>query len=543
MAIVTLNKKELKNLVGNLSDEKIDETLSLFGTAVERISAESVEVEVTPNRPDMLSQSGIFRALSSYLGKKKKEYKIHKPEKNYSVKIDKNLKEIRPYTACAIVKNLKFNDERIKEIIDIQEKLHSTLGRNRKKVAIGIYPLEKISLPIKYEARKPEDIKFQPLDSDREMTGREILQKHPTGRDYAHLLEGKEKFPVFIDTEGEILSMPPVINSDKTGKITQATRDVFIECSGFDFNMLKKTLNILVTVMSDMQGEIYQMTLDYGKKEITPDLTPEKMKIDINSINKLLGLDLKEAEIKKLLEKIGYTYNSSKKEVEIPAYRTDIMHEVDIAEDVAIAYGYDKLVPEIPQIASIGEEDEKEKIKNKIAEILVGLGLLEISSLHLLTKEDMDKGKVKEAVEVEETKSDYKFLRHNLLVSALKILGENVDAEYPQKIFEIGKCFNKDEKEEAGIKEKDKLVIALTPGNFTELRQVLEYLARMLEIEFKIEETDKEGFIEGRTGKILLDGKNIGVIGEIHPSTLKSWHLKMPLTCLELDLEEILSLG
>jgi phenylalanyl-tRNA synthetase beta chain len=281
------------------------------------------------------------------------------------------------------------------------------------------------------------------------------------------------------------------------------------------------------------------MTLDYGKKEITPDLTPEKMKISPENINKLLGLDLKEVEIKKLLEKMGYNYNPNRKEVEIPAYRTDIMHEVDIAEDVAIAYGYDKIVPEIPQIATIGEEDEKEKIKRKIAEILVGLGLLEISSLHLLTKEDLEKAKIKEAIEVEETKSDYKFLRHNLLTSALKILGENVDAEYPQKIFEIGKTFEKDEKEETGIKEKDKLVIALTPSNFTELKQVLEYMGRMLELRFSIEEAEKEGFIEGRIGKIILNKKEIGVLGEVHPSMLKSWHLKMPLVCLELDLEEI----
>jgi len=558
MAVVILNKKELKKLVGNLSDEKIDETLSMFGTAVERISQEEVEVEVTPNRPDMLSQQGLFRALSSYLNKKPglKKYQVNKPEKNYLVKIDKSVKEVRPFTACAIIKNLKFNDEKIKEIIDIQEKLHSTLGRNRKKVAIGIYPLETITLPIKYEARKPENIKFIPLESDKEMTGLQILQQHPTGRDYAHLLEGKDKFPVFVDSKNEILSMPPIINSHKTGKITEKTTSVFIECSGFDFPILSKTLNILVTILADMGGKIYQMNLDYGKKELTPNLTPEKMKISIDNINKLLGLQLKEAEIKKLLERMGYNYNSNKKEVEIPAYRTDIMHEVDIIEDVAIAYGYDKLVPEIPntskskdfdshqksmisEIPRIGEESKKEGIKRKISEILTGSGLLELSTLHLLTKEDLKKAKIKEAIEVEESKSDYKFLRPNLLIPAIKILSENIDSEYPQKVFELGVCFEKDETQETGIKEKDKLVIALTPSNFTELKQILEYMARMLSLEFKIEETEKEGFIEGRVGKIIFNKKDIGVIGEIHPSLLKSWHLKMPLVCLELDLEDI----
>jgi len=161
MAIVNLNKADLKKIIGNVEDEKIDEILSMFGTAVESISKEKVEVEVAPNRPDMLSQQGLIRALKSYTEKETglKKYKILPPQKNYKVKISSSVKSIRPCTACAIVKNLSFNDEKIKEIIDIQEKLHTTIGRNRKKVAIGIYPLEKITLPITYTAKKPEQIK------------------------------------------------------------------------------------------------------------------------------------------------------------------------------------------------------------------------------------------------------------------------------------------------------------------------------------------------------------------------------------------------
>ena len=249
MAIVVLSKKEAKKLIGNISDEKLDYMLNMFGLGVEKITEDSVDIEVTPNRPDMLSQSGIFRALESYLGKKKaRQYKLQKPEKGYEVKIDKSVREIRPYTACAIVKNLNLDDEKIREtskskdfdsaqksyskkisdIIDIQESIHSTLGRNRKKMAIGIYPLEKISLPIRYEARKPQDIRFIPLDAAEEMNALQILQRHPTGREYAHLLEGKERYPVFVDSKGQILSMPPIINSRDTGRITRQTKKVFI---------------------------------------------------------------------------------------------------------------------------------------------------------------------------------------------------------------------------------------------------------------------------------------------------------------------------
>ena len=113
------------------------------------------------------------------------------------------------------------------------------------------------------------------------MDGLQILSKHPKGRDYAHLLEGKKLFPYFIDAQNNILSMPPIINSHQTGKISESTKDVFIECSGFDYQTLKTCLNIIVTALADMGGQIYSLELDYGVKKTTSDLTPEKMKLDL----------------------------------------------------------------------------------------------------------------------------------------------------------------------------------------------------------------------------------------------------------------------
>lgn len=537
MAIVKFSRKEFEKFVK--IDKKIEEKIAMFGTPIEYLTNEEIALEIFPNRPDLLSLHGYVRSFLAFLGKKPglKEYKLNKPEKNYEVKISKTVKDVRPFTACAIVKNLKFDDEKIKEIIDIQEKIHSTLGRDRKKIAIGIYPLEKIKLPIRFEARKPQEIKFAPLGFNKEMNGIEILEQHPTGKEYAHLLKGMKKFPVFIDSAGEILSMPPIINSEKTGKVTEKTKEIFIECSGFDFNLLKKTLNILVTTFAEMKGEIYQMKLVYWPRvEITPKLEPEKIKINIENINKLLGLKLKENEVKILLERMGYCYN--KGEVLVPSWRIDVLNEVDIAEDVAIAYGYDKFQPEIPEISTIGEADKKEILKNKIAEILVGLNFQELVSYHLLTQEDSKKMKLKETIEVEKSKTDYKILRPNLLCSVLKILSENINAEYPQRVFEIGTVFKKNDKFETGIEENTNIVVAITPGNFTEIKQVLDYLARMLDIELKIEEiSNKEEFIEGRVGKLLYENKEIGVIGEIHPAVLKLWHLKMPLVLFEINLD------
>jgi len=333
--------------------------------------------------------------------------------------------------------------------------------------------------------------------------------------------------------------MPPIINSNETGKITTSTKKVFIECSGHDLEVLKKTLNIIVTTLAEMNGKIYQMDLLYkNKKEITPDLKPEKMKLSLENTNKLLGINLKEKDLEKLLPKMGYDYEN--KTVYIPPWRTDILHEVDLIEDIAIAYGYDKLVPEISEVATVGEESRESKLKTKLSELLIGLNLLEISSYHLIKEDEAKKFKIEKPIEVVDSKTDYKILRPNLLIPTLRILTENKDNEYPQNIFEIGKVFSisKHDKE-TGIKENTNLLIALSPANFTEAKQYLDYLAKMLSIEYKLEETKQQGLIIGRTGKILLNSKEIGYIGEVHPQTLNAWNLKMPLAVIELNLDEV----
>lgn len=538
MAILTIDKKEFEKDIGKLTDE-MQNKISMFGTPLENFNDKEIQIEIFPNRPDLLSYQNFKLSFLSYLGKKTglKKLKINKPEKNYEVNIDSSVSKVRPYTVCAIVKNLKFNDKRIKEIIDVQEKLHITLGRKRKKAAIGIYPLEKIKLPISYKAINPDKIKFQPLEFPSELTGRQILSKHPAGRNYGDLLKDKDKYPVFIDANNEVLSMPPIINSHKTGKIGFDTKDVFIECSGFDLNTLNKILNIVVLTLNGIGGSVYQMNLKYsGKKFLTPNFTPEKNKLFLENANKLLGLELKEKDVKKLLEKMGHEYKSGN--VLSPAWRTDILHEVDLIEDIAIAYGYDKLIPEIPEISTIGEVDSKEKVKQKIAQVLVGLNLLETSSYHLINKDTLKKisPNIRDFIKIKNSKTEYEFLRKDLSSYLLKILSENVDVEYPQELFQIGKIFN-------NYDEEEHLSIILAPGNFTKLKQILEYLGRMLDVKFEITLPQEIPgyFIEGRVGQINLNDKVLGFLGEVNPRILRNFKLKMPASLLEINLKDILN--
>ncbi|MBT3405866.1 phenylalanine--tRNA ligase subunit beta [Candidatus Woesearchaeota archaeon] len=544
MPSIVLNKKVFEELIGKkLPLEELQDRISMLGTDLDRVEGNEIHVEVFPNRPDMLSEQGFARAFSAFIGSKTglREYKLK--DSKEKVIIDKSVIDVRPFTACAIVKNINFNDEKIREIIQIQEKLHITYCRNRKKAAIGVYPMEKIKCPITFFAEDPKKVKFQPLECDKEMTGLQILSQHPTGRDYAHLLEEQKKFPFFKDANGQILSMPPVINSHVTGKITEKTKEVFIECSGFDFNTQLVCLNIIVTALADMGGEICSMELEYpDTKKVTPDLSPRKIKFDLDYCNKLLGLDLRMHEAAKLFERMGLSLE--KDDVLIPRYRADILHQMDLVEDVAIAYGYENFEHQIPKVATIGEIAPIEQFKSKISRILVGLGMLETNTYHLISKDahnvrmnnEMDVIELENPVNVE-----YDILRGWMIPSMLGVLKDNKHNEYPQNIFEIGTIFKHSTKTETLVEENERLGVCLCSKNvtFTKIKQVFDCLMNAINLEYEIKEVEHGSFISGRTARVSVKGKDVAYIGEIHPQVLENWDLDVPCAAFELNVTEI----
>src|SRR3989344_2716576 len=488
MPTVNLNRHEVEKLVGKkLELEALKDRISMLGTDLDDITDDEIIVEIFPNRPDMLSEQGFARALSSFIGVKTglKEFKIVKSKNK--VIAEKSLPKEWPYCFACIVKNLKFDSEKIIQVVQIQEKLGVSLLRNRKKGGIGLYPLEKIKFPVRFVGMNPDEIRFRPLEYPDEITGREILSKHPKGKTYGKICESWSKFPVFMDSNNVIMSMPPIINSHDVGKIDETTKDVFVEITGNDLETVKKALIIMATALSDMGGTVYSLeNIDQKNDSLQfPDLMPEKMKLNLDYANKMLGLDLKENEIKTLLERMGYNY--SKGTVEIPAYRADILHEIDLIEDIAIAYGYENFKEEIPDVSTIGEESQITKFKRKVAEILIGLELIECSSFHLsnqITLNEKMNSKNKLITVESAVNTDYDTLRNSLIPNLMEILSRNKRYEYPQNIFEIGTVFEEGDTE-TGIKESESLSV-LKCGkevNFTGIKQVLDVIMNSLEIE------------------------------------------------------------
>ncbi len=546
MPTITLNKTVFEKLVGKtLPLEELKDRISMLGTDLEKIEGNEIVVEIFPNRPDMLSEQGFARAFSSFIGVKTGLRTYELSDSGQKVIVEPSVREVRPYTACAIIKGLHGTEENIREIIQIQEKLHVTYGRHRKKAAIGIYPLDKIAFPITYRAETPDTIKFWPLDAAEVMTATQILAAHKAGKEYGSLLAGHKKYPVFRDAQGQILSMPPIINSHTIGRVTPETKDVFIECSGFDFQVLSICLNIIVTALAEMGGKIYSVQLESGKNtEITPQLNPKNMKLDLAYINKRLGLKLPEPEAVKLLARMGYGYAQGM--VLVPAYRADILHQVDLVEDIAIAYGYENFEEEIPNVSTIGEEDPLEKFSRKVREVLIGLGLLEVKNYHLMTEEQLNQHMncSRPLIGLKNAVGEHNKLRDSLLPGLIKNLTENQHQEYPQNLFEIGRTFHYG-KTETGVEEKTRLSMVLCheKTDFTELRQMLEVLMVALGLSMSVKESQHPSFIEGRLGTIVIEGNEVGVLGEIHPAVLTQWELTVPVAALEIDMEKLFGYG
>jgi len=550
MVIVDTNFKRLQELVKKkISLKELDQTLTDIGMELDEVNGDEIKIEITAERTDLITPEGLARAINCYLELEKyKEIKVNKG--NYIHKIESAVKKIRPFTKPFVVKGLNFTDENIKALMWIQEKLHDTYGRKRKKVAIGVYNLEEIKFPVIYTARKPQVIKFIPLGMNQELDGLKILQRHPTGRNYAHLLEGQDKFPLQIDDSGQVLSMPPIINSNILGKIDENTKDIFVECTGPSEDALDSIMNILATMFNDWGGKIFSVMIKDGNKTSTcPLLSIRKRTIKLEEIEKLIGIKIKAKEAAKFLEKMEYSVEEIKENkitVSIPSVRTDVWHNVDLADDVARAYGYNNIELILPNLSTIGKMLPENILAEDLANFLVGLGLIEIKTFALTNHLDQfKKMNVKESKHMALGKNtedkNLSMVRCWLTPELIKALVANRNQEYPQNIFEIGTVIIPDNKLDVRSKNVNKLVCLLCEDtvDFTRIKQVLDAIMNFIGIDFLVKETKHNSFIPGRVASIHIKGKNIGVLGEISPQVLDNWELKMPVCALEINLENL----
>ncbi|MCX8178650.1 MAG: phenylalanine--tRNA ligase subunit beta [Candidatus Aenigmarchaeota archaeon] len=545
MPTIKVNAKEFCRFVGkNMSIEEIAERIPMLGVAWEGHSNDEFEVEVFPNRPDMLSVEGLARSFSSFLGLKKGLKKYVAEQSEYMITVDQSLSSIRPIIVSCVIKGLDFSNELIKSLMQMQEKLMLTHGRKRKKVAIGLHDLDKINFPLVYTTTKGNQ-KFIPLEFDKEMSIKEILESHPKGKEYSNILEGVEDYPVIVDAVDRIISFPPIINSEHT-KINETTKNIFVDITAMDVKAAMEVLNIIATNFADRGGKIFKVKIKYPETLVyTPDLSTKEINLDLKYANKMLGLSLSAEQATEFLKRMGYDAIEIRKDVlkvQIPCYRTDIMHEFDIVEDIAIAYGYENFDAEIPEISTIGGEDQLEAFSTKIRSMLIGFGLQEVLTFILSNKNALFEKMNLEEQDIAETAnsktSEYNVVRNWLLPSMMDVLARNKHNDYPQNIFEVGDCVELVDNE-IGAETVKKMCVVLchSKASFSEIKSIVESFMRNVGLEeYKIEEADHNSFIPGRAARLVVKGRDLAIFGEINLSVLEKWGLEMPVAACEMNL-------
>jgi len=561
MPTIDIDHQELQrqlNLHINCDVEKLDDILTYVKAEVkgfdEKEGTLGIEMKDTA-RADLWSIEGLTRALRGYLN-------IEKGIKQYSagasiveVNVSPQLYGIRPYICCSVVKNIHLSDNIIKGIMHLQDKLDQTNGRNRQKTSIGIYNFDLIKPPIKYTAVKPADVQFVPLGFEEQMSLDEILERHPKGVEYGHIVKRNPLYPMLFDSEGKVLSFPPIINSSDLGKITEDSRNLLVEVTGTLHKTVLNTLNLITLALIDNGGKAYSATINYPQNSpysertvVTPDFKSKHWELSLEETNRLLGLELSAKEISDLLLTAGLGIERVTEDclsVLVPCYRADIMHQVDIVEDVAIAYGYNNITPVWRELPTTGSAKPDQHLIYVARELMIGLGYQETLNTTLTNQTSLFEkmnAPPTQPVELSNPKVEtMTCLRNKLLPSLLEFFSINQSVEFPQKIFELGKVTLPDESAQTRTRDENWLVAATSHvnANFTEIKSALDSFMVNLGVQWQIKETSNPSFIEGRVGTIIVRGSEVGVLGEIHPAVLENWKLENPIAAFEVNFQII----
>ena len=562
MPTIDVDYPELERLLDvklNGDMAKLDDILAYVKAEVkgfnEKECTVSIEMKDT-NRPDLWSVEGLSRALQGYLNQAKgiKQYSVGKSA--IEVNVNSKLYNIRPYICCSIVKDIHLSDTTIKGIMHLQDKLDQTNGRSRQKTSIGIYNLDLIKPPIEYTAVKPTDVSFIPLGFTEKMGLDEILERHPKGIEYGQIVTKNPLYPMLFDSEGKVLSFPPIINSNDLGKITEESRNLLVEVTGTLHKAVLNTLNLVTLALIDRGGKAYSATINYPAKSeytekvvVTPDFKNRAVSLSVEYTNRLLGLKLSRKQISDLLLTAGLEVEKVSGDcvsVLVPCYRVDVMHQVDIIEDVAIAYGYNNIEPTWRELPTTGRAKPDQRYIDVARELMVGLGYQEILSTTLTNQETLfQKMNISptKIIELANPKIvSMACLRNWLLPSLMEFLSNNPSVEFPQKIFELGKVTLAEERLETRTRDEDWLsaMTSHPQANFSEIKSALDSFMANFGVEWQIKETLHTSFIEGRVGKIIVNGLEVGVVGEINPFVLEAWKLENPSAAFEVNFKRIL---
>ncbi len=542
MPVATVNLRDLERIAKReLSKELLEEVLPNLKVEVEGWEGEDLTYEASHDRADLFSAEGLGRAVGAFLGARGlPSYEVR--ESDFVLDLTE-APSYRPYAMLAIVRNLRLDDEAIRQLFQLQEKLAISYGVHRRLVSIGLYDLKYIKgKVIKYKAVKSG--KFVPLGYDVEMSFEEVIEKTEKGKLYGHLVR-KGEYPVLMDEEN-ILSFAPILNADYN-KVTEETTDVLIDVTGTEPYLMARVLDVMVTsVIERAQNPVVERVKVVKGSEtlwLTPELRETVVEVEESDIKKMVDDNITLEEAKKLLSKmlLSAEISDNKLIVRAPPFRIDVHEPIDVVEDVLSAYGYDKLSTKVPPPSGSGSLLQLTSFSDFIADVMVGMGLTEVFNFTLTDSQLLEKllGD-KNYVRIKNPRlQSYSAVRTSLIPSLLLTAQANKKVTGNLEVFEIGDVvLNK----KYSTRERRLGVLLAGDYTVTDALAILNGLATELGLEFKYIESWREPFIEGRCAKVLVGEEEVGVVGEVHPKHLVELGIEKPVVIAELSLNKLLDL-
>ena len=541
MPVVELSYMRLQKLVGKVTKKQISDSLPFLGLDIESENKDLIRIEYSPNRPDYSTDFGIALGLQGLLRIKTGSIKLNiKKSKKYAISVKSEVSKVRPFVTGIVAKNGKIDDKTIKQFMTLQEDLHFGIGRKRKKLSIGIHDLDKITFPLVYKTTN-RNFKFIPLNSKKELSISEILKNTDVGKDYGSILGNSLQVPLILDAKQNTVSFPPIINAAVT-TVTTKTKNLFVEVTGINKEDAEDMLSVVATILQSAGFTLESVQIS-GAKNSSPKLEQKKMSVSPFLINQTLGLNLNNSKIISSLKKSRLDASTKGKNIicTIPAYRFDIFGPMDLVEEVALGYGIQNLEPTLSPSQTLGQKHPSSISLQSLSSIMTGLGYMEALNSSLTSKRilyDNTKRDSSKIISVLDSKSlEHTILRDSLLPGLIDSLAKNIHESYPQKLFEIGTIFNKT----SSVTEETHLcaVSSHKNANFSEIKSILQSVIQSIfgkTCETKT--TTHTTFEKGHVANITVNGKIIGIIGEISESTKDNFKLRESIVSFEVNLPD-----
>lgn len=539
---------------------------------VERCDSNEVEIEIFPDRPDLLSHETMARAARSFLGGILTPCSLSVIKGSEKMIVDLTMEGVRPHVFAAIVRGVNQGssevqrDRFIQSLMDHQEKLHTTLGRRRRAVSIGVHDLKNIQGPFSVTSDDGSSA-FTPLGTEKEMTLVEILESHPKGKEYSHLIEPSEGYPLITDSQGRVISFPPIINGVET-TVTTSTSDFLIDVTGWDRRACIAAMRLIALSLSERGGIIESVDVSqYDGSVWRIDMEPVQHLVPAALVSMILGEDPGLEAISSSICRMGgnlvgrenmgsasggsrwdgENQNSTGYLIEMPSWRFDILHPVDIVEDIAIGIGLDRLPSQDSEMNLPGSPLEGASMERRIRQSIRALGVHEVQTL-TLTSEAKDFKAVRLGPGGAITRirnpitREHGILRQSVLPSLLSVLAANRHHELPHRIFELG-AIVLDHHNSSSVA----WACAERNAGFTSAKGYALSLLRDLgsdegEIALFEGAPGYGPWLAGRVAVVKIRGTEIGSFGEIDPSVSSAFGLRVPVHAGEFDVRTLTEL-